>query len=266
MKDKIDGYITLDYELGMGNYPGTPEKCLITPMNHLTAMLEKYSAKMNIFVDAAYLLKLKELKDLYPQLQNDFDIITKHITKLDAEGHAIQLHLHPQWCYYSFDGNVWIPDYNYYKLCDMPLDKQKQLIRDGITLLNSLVSKKVSAFRAGGYSIENFSQLYDTFLSVGITIETSGYRGNIVTGKYNTYDYRYLPMDTSWKFLKNHKKKDENGNMTEYPISTIVVPTWEYLLNKRAKHPEFANISETKRIWGDGTSLNAYDNKLEKMD
>lgn len=259
------GCITLDYELGMGSHTGTPEKCLIEPVTRLVEMVDKFGVKINVFVDAAYLLQLRKLKEEYPQLAKDYESVTNHLKQLDKEGHAIQLHLHPQWLYSSYDGGKWYLDFNHYKLSDMPLEDQKVLIKEGTALLNSLVSKKVTAFRAGGYSVENFPQLYDTFLTAGITIDSSVYRGNQAKGKYNEYDYRHVPKKTSWKFLNNHKAENNEGEMMEYPISTIVVQAVRYLLNKRAKHREFNDIQESKTVWGDGVSLGAPGGKFHKV-
>lgn len=256
-------YITLDYELGMGRITGTPEKCLVEPMSHLTEMTDKYDIKMNVFVDAAYLLKMRKLKDQYPQLQKDYNTVTNHIRKLDVEGHSIQLHLHPQWLYSAFNGKEWELDIDHYKLSDMPLEEQKQLIVDGTSLLNSIITRKVTAFRAGGYSIENFSDLYDTFLSVGITIDTSVLRGEYAYGKYQTYDYRRVPDKTTWKFNKNHKEEDPQGKMTEYPISTIVLPAVRYLLNKKASHKELSNITSSRQKWGNGVGIGYPGNKYQ---
>ena len=74
----MNGYITLDYELCMG-ISGTPEKCLFEPMGHLTAMLDKYGIKTNLFVDTAYLLQLNKLKESFPQLKKDYDAVVNHI-------------------------------------------------------------------------------------------------------------------------------------------------------------------------------------------
>lgn len=257
------GYITLDYELGMGRITGTPEKCLVEPMKHLTAMLDKYGIKMNVFVDAAYLLQMHKLKDQYPQLQKDYNTVSSHIRKLDAEGHAIQLHLHPQWLYSAFNDKEWNLDVDHYKLSDMPLEEQKKLIVDGTALLNSLITKKVVAFRAGGYSVENFPELYETFLSAGIKIDTSVLRGEYAYGKYQSYDYRKVPGKSTWKFYKYHKEEDTKGEMTEYPISTIVLPAVLYLLNKKIPHKELANISSSRQKWGDGVGIGYPGNKYQ---
>ena len=261
----MNGFITLDYELSMGSYTGTPEMSLIEPMNHLTAITDKYGIKMNVFVDAAYLLQLHKLRDKYPLLQKDFRTVTEHVKALDAAGHSIQLHLHPQWCYSTYDGKRWKLDVDHYKLSDMPIDDQKLLIKEGTSLLNSMITKKVTAFRAGGYSIENFAELYDTFLSVGITVDSSVYRGNTAKGKYNAYDYSRVPKKTSWVFLKNHKVENNKGEMTEYPISTIVVQAVRYLINKNASHPEFNDIQSSKTVWGDGKGLGAPGSPMHKF-
>lgn len=259
----MNGYITLDYELGMGSYTGTPEKCLIEPMTHLIEMADKYGVKMNVFVDAAYLLQLKKLKDQYPQLQKDYDTVTNHIKLLDKQGHAIQLHLHPQWCYSEYNGTQWNLDMDHYKLSDMPIENQKNLIIEGVALLNGLVSKSVAAFRAGGYSAENFPELYDTFLSVGIYVDSSVFRGNQSKGRFNTYDYRRVPLKTSWRFYMNHKKEDDKGQMIEYPISTIVVQSVRYLINKHNKHHEYDEIIDSRVKWGDGEPIGAPTGKIK---
>ena len=261
----MNGFITLDYELGMGRVTGTPEKCLVVPMNHLTAMTDKFGIKLNVFVDAAYLLQLHKFRNQYPQLKKDYETVSNHIKKLDSEGHAIQLHLHPQWCYSTYDGRKWSLDCTHYKLSDMPLNAQKQLIIEGTVLLNNLVSKKVTAFRAGGYSVNNFPDLYDTFLSVGITNDSSVLRGEYASGDYQTYDYRRVPAKTSWMFYLNHMVEESKGQMLEYPISTIVVPAISYLLNKRVKHPEFSDITSVKNKWGDGIGIGYPGNKVQVL-
>lgn len=261
----MNGYITLDYELGMGRYTGTPEKCLIEPMKHLEEMVDKYGVKMNVFVDAAYLIQLRKLKENYPQLQVDYETISNHIKQLDAAGHAIQLHLHPQWIYSDYDGGRWRLDMDHYKLSDMPIEEQKKLIIEGTELLNSLTTKPVKAFRAGGYSIENFSQLYDTFLFVGIEIDSSVFRGNKAKGKFNNFDYRKVPLKTSWRFLRSIKEEDNSGQMIEYPISTIVVQAIRYLINKHSNHHIHDNISESRIKWGDGKPIGAPVGRIKQI-
>lgn len=39
-------FITIDYELFMGKISGSVEKCLITPMDNFTGMLDNYGIKL----------------------------------------------------------------------------------------------------------------------------------------------------------------------------------------------------------------------------
>lgn len=256
----MKAFITLDYELFMGKKSGTPEKCLIEPMDNLTTMLDKYGVKLNVFVDAAYLLRVQELKDSFPALQRDFELVTEHIKKLDREGHAIQLHLHPQWSNAIFDGKVWVTNTMYYKLSDLPLAEQLQMIRDGSDLLNSLIKHNVSAYRGGGYCVDNFSELYDTFLSNGVIYDTSVLRGEKSRVHYKKFDYSRVPKLTSYRIKGDVTKPNHEGLITEYPISTIVVPAWKYLVNKKKAYTIQSDSSNVK--WGDGMGAGYQGSKL----
>ena len=261
----MNGYITLDYELFMGKTTGTPEKCLVEPMEQLMDMVDKHNVKMNVFVDAAYLLQLRKLKDEFPQLQQDYDMVTRNVKQIDQRGHAVQLHLHPQWCYSSFDGEKWILDMDHYKLSDMPLNDQIKLINEGLELLNSLVTRRVTAFRAGGYSIENFPVLYNTFLDVGIVADSSSMHGGFSSGKYHTYDFRDVPRKTSYSVSKDIKKENANGGIKEYPISTIESIGIGYLLRKRTMTKKNRSVPGTKEKWGDGEIIGYPGSKLKVL-
>ena len=228
-------------------------------------MLNKYNVKTNIFVDAAYLLQTLKYKDKYPELQNDYEIVTNNIKWLANEGHAIHLHLHPQWCYSLFDGEKWILDHDHYKLNDMPLEEQKKLIKDGVELLNSFVNKKVTAYRAGGYSIENFNELYDTFLSLGITVDTSVLRGAFCKSKFQNYDYRLCPPKSSYMISGNLNVEDLSGGIKEYPISTKKTLYLNHFLKKHILPKEIIKGKASQNRWGDGVSISQPTSTIGKL-
>ena len=109
----MDLFITLDYELFMGKKTGSVESCLLSPMNSFISMLDRYGIKATIFVDAAYLLRLSELKDKHDKLKSDFELISDHLKCLEQDGHDIQLHFHPQWIYSDYDSKQWIMDFEH---------------------------------------------------------------------------------------------------------------------------------------------------------
>src|SRR5574344_1713483 len=101
-------YLTLDYELFMGVNSGSVQNCLITPTNKLIEMMDKYKIKATFFVDGCYLLRLKELKDKYEKLNQDWKNITDQLSRLSSEGHDIELHIHPQWYDAKYVKGKWV--------------------------------------------------------------------------------------------------------------------------------------------------------------
>lgn len=213
-------FITLDYELFLGDNTGTPENCLIHPMNALCSVIEKHNVKLIIFVDAAYLLRMFQLKDKYIQVKNDFALVCNHIKKLKLEGHDIQFHFHPQWMYSNWNDkdNKWTLDFAYYKLSDMDTDFAFHSFAEAKKLLDSIIDEKTYAFRAGGYSLETFTDYINLFELNGIIIDSSVYRGVKVKSKFQEYDYRSMPKKTIYKFKNNFKVEDKRGRFQELSI------------------------------------------------
>lgn len=259
----MKAYLTLDYELFLSDRTGDVTSCLLRPMEALSSLANVYSAHLNVFVDAAYLIRLRELGEKYPQLQRDFLDVTNNIKLLDAQGHYIQLHLHPQWLYSIFNGDNWEMDKTHYKLSDLPLEKQKSLIKEGVDLLNSFVTKPVKAYRAGGYSINNFGQLADDFWDNGIRYDTSVLRGEKTNTRYQEYNYSKIPLESSYSFETSPVLPGE-GRFIEYPISTIVVTSLRYLIEKRRGKALTLNNASTEK-WGNGVGIGYPGSSLEKL-
>ena len=92
-------YFTFDYELVLGDVVGSVESCLISSTTAYIELFIKYNVCTTFFIDCAYLLKLKELSELYDNLKTDYDNIVQNIQMLQDNGHSIQYHFHPQWLY-----------------------------------------------------------------------------------------------------------------------------------------------------------------------
>ena len=196
----MDLFITLDYELFMGKKTGSVESCLLSPMNSFISMLDRYGIKATIFVDAAYLLRLSELKDKHDKLKSDFELISDHLKCLEQAGHDIQLHFHPQWIYSDYDSKQWIMDFEHYKLSDLPENVLRTSFYSARLLLEEIIGKKIIAFRAGGYSLPTYSGYIDLFKLNGIKIDSSVLRGAYVDSKYQKYDYRNIPKASIYNF------------------------------------------------------------------
>lgn len=250
----MKAYLTLDYELYMG-VSGTVEKCLIEPMRHFEEVLDRNHVKPTIFVDAAYLMQLKKLGEEHSALKDDFNKVYDHISSMSAKGYSIQLHLHPQWYYSTYENGEWQIDKEHYSLRDMPFVQAESYIKQSIKVLTDITKKEVSAFRAGGYSLpDDFACLGNN----GITTDSSVLPDTYQMSRYQKYNYKGCPQKTDWRFDGYPSKETENGKYHEIAISMAPIGILPYLYLRffRCRH----HLQYSNDSWGDGSSVNEVDN------
>ncbi len=257
----MDAYLTLDYELFMSNDTGTVEGCLISPMKALCEVLDKHSVKANIFVDAAYLLKLDEQRATNTYAVSDFECVAQNIVDLSERGHSVQLHFHPQWLYSQLiNAGGWQMDFDHYKLSDCEQSKINQDILKAYNLLQSLAKNKITAFRAGGYSLMDFIRYREVFSDLGIKQDSSVRTDAFENTRFQEYDFRHIPRKGHYRFDTNICEEVETGLFTEFPISTLSIPSISYLkIKKRLKDED-----KTKK-WGDGKGVAVALSRSEKV-
>src|SRR5574344_1586280 len=195
----MDVYFTFDYELYLGSNTGTVDKCLITPTNKIVAVLNKKSVRATFFVDVLYLMKLKEYSKSYNNLAVDYNKIITQLKELSTKGHSIQLHLHPQWYYSTYNGKEWILDFSHYKLSDCPMSDVHNMFEKGISLLESITTKKVFAFRAGGYSIQSLADYVNIFKQYGILVDSSALTGLKSISRFQVYNFTQVKANRIYR-------------------------------------------------------------------
>lgn len=259
-------YITLDYELFLGKKTGTPKNCLFRPMSAIMDMLDKTRTKLTVFVDGAYLYRMNELKDSYLSIQNDLNDVVANIKEISDRGHSVQYHFHPQWLYSTYDEEKgWNMDLDHYKLSDVDKDKLSAAFRIGKEIIEKVVGKKLTAFRAGGYSLCSYAYYGRLFNDNGIKIDSSVLPGKMADSKFQVYDYRKTPSKSSYTF-KEDICTEVNGNdgFLEIPISSISdklnISIWtNYLFLKIRK--KMLIKSEPIIVYGDGLPVSSETSK-----
>ncbi len=212
--------LTFDYELFL-HESGHIDKCLINPTNEILSILKRYDAKATFFVDATYLLRLKEVNI------NDYNIIESQLRDIVRAGSRIELHVHPHWIdsIYRVETNDFVFDnYRYYKHSNCDYNYLKDLFARSVKLLNTIAQKeipsyKVVAFRAGGWCIDPFNELADIFKSEGLYIDSSVIPKKVCTISHQSYDYSDIDKTGPYYFENSVHKESVNGPFIEYPIS-----------------------------------------------
>ena len=257
-------YLTLDYELFMGKETGTPENCLIIPMKALTEVAESHNARFVIFADAAYLLRMHQLKDKCPQLRNDYELVTANLRDLESRGHDVELHFHPQWLYSDFINETgrWDMDLEHYKLSDMEPSFLKKSFREAKSILDKAIGGRTIAFRAGGYSLNSYPGYAKLLSDTGITIDSSVIGAGKLNTRFQEYDYSNTPDKTKWNFEDDVNYEVDNGLLTEHRITTTPnYPGLFYLLRKTILSKRFGPLDK----WGDGEAVNNYLPPFERL-
>ena len=245
-------YITLDYELFLNDITGDVDNCLIIPTEEFLKLMCKYNAKATFFVDASYLVRLNELKESFNSLHDDYQKVTRQLEKIIKEGHRIALHIHPQWFYSHFDGNKWEMDFDHYKLSDMPVEIADKRFEECLYLLKELTGASVSAFRAGGYSIQGYKSFPDILIKNGITKDSSVLYGMKNLSHLHYYDYTSLQSLKIYTFDNNiiQPKPGLEGKVTEFPITTGRLSFFRYCYFKLKNRNQKNNCN-----WGNGGDL-----------
>ena len=224
-------FITLDYELFLGNETGSVQNCLIRPMHELCNVTNKYNVPLTVFVDAAFLLRLYESRTLCPDLQRDWNEITHNLQEMSRQGHDIQLHFHPQWLFstYNIKDNKWNMDLSHYKMSDI---HDRGLLEDSFSkskqLLETIIGERTLSFRAGGYCLEgiDYSSL---FTNNSILIDSSVAREQYCDSNTHNYDYRHIPEKMVYGFSSDVHVEDDKKTFLELSISSIKWSMLKYL-------------------------------------
>lgn len=255
----MDIYITLDYELFLGDKTGTPMNCLVRPMNELCKVAEKHHFKMVVFVDATYLLRLSQYKANIPSLQSDYELVVNHIKYLVKQGHDLQLHFHPQWLYSEWDekANRWNMDRDHYKLSDLSLEEVQKSLKDAKYLLDEILGYHTFAYRAGGFCLDSFSEYKEIFKELGLRVDSSVARYLHVDSPVHSYDYRSIPANSIYNFEDSIKNEDIKGSFKELSISAFKMSSFNYIRNIRMQRGKDYHPS---LVYKDGTGIVDYRN------
>src|ERR1035437_7267252 len=156
MKENV--IITFDYEVFLGQQTGTIENSVIRPTKKILEVLKQNYAKAIFFVDATWLLFLRE------NFPEDLLRVTDQLKDIIKTGSTVELHLHPTWIQaYRIGDRIAFRSFENYKLQSLNKGEIHHLFKKSIDLLESITNQKVRCFRDGGFCIEPFDKIKNVF-------------------------------------------------------------------------------------------------------
>lgn len=244
--------ITLDYEIFFGPKSGSVERSVLEPSEALAALAARYRVPLVFFVDACWLLRLRQQARSHPALGAEHDRVCRQLARFVKDGHELQVHVHPHWHDSWFDGERWHIDLRRYRLDDFGTRQISEIIAEAADLLREIADgKRVSAFRAGGWCIQPFNRLRRALLESGIYIDSTVYAGGRQTSASHRYDFTGAPSASRWFFDHDPLQPDDEGPFLEVPIASHRVSPLFYWKFAAARKLGWAG----QQPFGDGVAV-----------
>ncbi|WP_417696466.1 hypothetical protein [Psychromonas sp.] len=242
---KTDYLISLDYELFFGKNTGSIEDCMITPTNKLITLLNKYNSRVCLFVDAGFLVKLKEYADSFPELAKQYRDIKQQLLTLSKAGHDIQLHIHPHWVDTTYDQDGWHIDTSRYRLHDFSDSEINEIVRSYKAELTTCTLQPIFAYRAGGWCLQPFDTLSKALSDNGIWLDSTLFNQGYSSDPTRYFDFTNMPQQPYWTFSTDPLKPDTQGQFLEIPISAFKTSPlffWKLAFHKKVSSKKFKSF------------------------
>ena len=213
--------LTVDYEI-WGNGTGSFKKLVYEPAHKMLEICDTYNAKLTIFAEMGHYWAMKRYEYLF---KNEIILFENQLKKAVANGHDVQLHLHPQWEGALYKHKKWNLNYNKWACSELTFFEINKLLKKGKNDLEKLLipikkDYKCIAFRAGGWCALPSRNLVKALIENGFYIDSSVAKGQVLKSNLFNIDYTDAKSEhLTWRIdLDNINFSDSNGKLMEFPI------------------------------------------------
>ena len=214
---------TLDYEIH-GNGQGSPTRLMVRPTARLLRQFARHGARLTIMADAAEILRFRD--HLAGTGRDDFGYgaIVEQLQLALADGHDVQLHLHPSYFNARLVDGAWAQDYAEYDIAALSAQRLVAIVAAGKQWLEELLrpidpSYRCVAFRAANWSMYPSAGITRALISNGIKIDTSVFKYGRRDGIVH-FDYRHAHDPVRpWRVDPDDVcRQRTGGELLEFPI------------------------------------------------
>ncbi len=213
--------LTFDYEVFFGARSGSLERTVLEPTQALVHVAEKHGARCVFFVDAGYILRLRQEMRRWPSLAADHDAVCRQVERLARRGHEVQLHIHPHWEDSRWGAQGWRMDTSRYALHAFAPAEIGDIVGRYAGVLRELAGPAAAiAYRAGGWVIQPFARLGRALADAGIRIDSTVYAGGRNDSAVQPFDFERAPRKSRWRFDADPLVEKADGAFLEVPIAS----------------------------------------------
>lgn len=259
--------ITFDYELFLGRRSGRPIDCILQPTNLILKSLKPVGAKAVFFVDTTYLCRLKDEGKTHPECLEDLKEVSAQLITMVKEGHYVQPHIHPHWLDAIYDAETRefdltnITRYRFHHLSDA--DK-KSVFTSSVEILQEILlphfpNYKINSFRAGGWSIQPFSDFKEQFKKHDILYDMTVVNGLYQFSNAQIFDYSNAPAKHVYYFEDKVEEEKTPGSFIQIGSSVIPISKNLDLLDRVYK--KVLNVFRLDKDYGKGEGQASYELK-----
>ncbi len=255
-------FLTMDYEVFFGEKSGSVEKCMTEPTAQLLKVANANNFHFTFFWDIGHLLALEAKVSEFPELSVDIEAIIGQVKEMIADGHAVELHIHPHWEKAEYGKTGWQMNLDqHYKLSDFPKEERRTIFAKYKNRLEEITGIQTQVFRAGGWCIQSFADFKTLFEEFDMKIDSSVMpRVKWISQQYNI-DFLSVKTSEPYFFSDDVCKSEESGKYTEYPIASRKYSAlffWKlYVLGRL--------FPEEHKMWGDGNFIAQPGGKKEML-
>lgn len=231
---------TFDYELFLGVRSGTVPDCMIDPTNRIIKIFNEFKVSAVFFIDTTYLMRLREMAAVNEKCSKDYNAIAEQLKTLVQQGHYVYLHIHPHWldAEYVESTNQWklttVKRYRFHNITDQEREK---VFGGSVEILNEILKQdfpgyEINGFRAGGWSLQPFSDFKPYFEKYGIKYDFSVLPGTYQFSNAQHFDFTLAPQKPVYHFEDDINIEEPDGRFTELVSSIIAVSPAVNFLHK----------------------------------
>jgi len=248
---------TVDYEIYFGRNTLSADDVLFEPTRKLLALWAQYDIRATLFPDICSVWRHRELG-----MDDYADAFEAQVKQAHADGHDVQLHLHPEWRQAEHRDGAWHFNHNTQALHDLGFSADDPngapaLVRRGKQYLEHLLRPidpgyQCIAFRAGGWILQPEAPLVSTLLAEGIRVDATVIPGMKSLRTDYDIDFRRVPDQATWfidpaRGLRTDSKRHED--LLEVSIASYRgrFPVGQHVINQLRLRKRAAATHEASR-------------------